>query len=370
MVSINSRDFDNSIVFSGRGDQKNNFLMELYLGNEKDREKMFNIFDYDVEKFMSSVDAVHQANVKTYEAKKQELQWSPHFDMYAKASVDFPYYSRKELYPVIHPMRTGNDVVEKLPEDFYAYRKNIDFNNVALSHYAPFVRFLSHMLGNLAAIRYHNHFTQADLALKTNIHKLDIADTLIKNEKMKNIVLNNIAFSYLLEDQNVVNNQKFLETYHRYSTDNSQKNEILKIGRAIQQLTAGKPLPRVALMDVNGRGIATDSVDTGNTVFFFWTQKATGHLMEAHKKALYFRQKYPQYRFVAINVDNNQENWVKTLGNYRFDGIVEWRAADFDDLRDKWAITKIHRTIVTGPDGKIKNAFTNLFDVGFEENLR
>ncbi|HQX05092.1 MAG TPA: hypothetical protein PKZ44_13330, partial [Flavobacterium sp.] len=31
MVRINSMEFDESIVFCGRGDEKNNFLMELYL---------------------------------------------------------------------------------------------------------------------------------------------------------------------------------------------------------------------------------------------------------------------------------------------------------------------------------------------------
>jgi hypothetical protein len=33
MVRVNSRDFDESIVFCGRGEEKNNFLMEIYLKN-------------------------------------------------------------------------------------------------------------------------------------------------------------------------------------------------------------------------------------------------------------------------------------------------------------------------------------------------
>ena len=61
----------------------------------------------------------------------------------------------------------------------------------------------------------------------------NIADTLIRNEKVKNSILNNIAFSYLLEDQNMVNNQKFLDIYRKYSTDNSSKNEILKMNKCI-----------------------------------------------------------------------------------------------------------------------------------------
>ena len=33
MVTLNSKDFDGSLVFCGRGDQKNNFLVELFLKN-------------------------------------------------------------------------------------------------------------------------------------------------------------------------------------------------------------------------------------------------------------------------------------------------------------------------------------------------
>ena len=51
MVHINSKEFDESIVYCGRGDEKNNFLMDLYLKNEKDRSTLFDVFDYDFQKF-------------------------------------------------------------------------------------------------------------------------------------------------------------------------------------------------------------------------------------------------------------------------------------------------------------------------------
>lgn len=369
MVSINSHDFDNSIVFSGRGDMKNNFLMEMYLKNEKDRENMFMVYDNDIKTFNKRIDSTYKKNIQLYNTRKEEIQWKEEFDRFAKAAVDFPYYSKKELYPVIHQLRTGNDVIEQLPHDYYDFRKNIDFNNVDLSNYSPFVKYVSHMLNNMASINYHNHFTEADLSLKTNTNKLDIADTLIKNEKMKNIILNHIAFTYLLEDQNMANNQKFLDVYHKYSTDRSQKNEILKIGNAIKLLKAGNPLPKVNLIDTNGNHVTSDSVITKGAVIFFWTENATTHLLEAHKKALAFKKKYPNYAFIAVNLDDNQEKWLELLGNYNFAGITELRTANFEDLKAKWAITKIHRTIVLSPNGNIKNAFTNLFDNNFEECL-
>lgn len=370
MVRLNSKDFDASVVFCGRGDQKNNFLMEQYLRNEKEKDELFESFDYDITKFSKTIDASYKHSQQFYEGKKEEIRWSDEFDAYAKAAVDFPYYSRKELYPMIHKLRTGNDVYESIPKDFYAFRKNVDCNNVALSHYSPFVMYLSNMLNNMGAINYHNHFTDADLALKTNINKLNIADTLIKNEKVKNTILNNIAFTYLLEDQNMVNNKTFLETYHKYSTDRSQKNEILKIGDAIQLLTTGNKLPKVSLINSKGETISSDSFTNKKTVLFFWTENALSHFEAVHKKVMAFHIKHPEYQFIGVNLNDPEEAWHKLLDEYTFSGISEYRCADFEELKAKWVITKIHRTIVLGENGNITNAFTNVFELNFLDELK
>ena len=305
-----------------------------------------------------------------YNNKKNEIKWSDEFDVIAKAAVDFNYYSKKELYPMIHKIRTGNDAYESIPKDFYIFRKNIDFNTETLSSYSPFVMYLSHMLNNMGTINYHNHFTEADLALKTNINKLNIADTLIKNEKLKNVILNNIAFTYLLEDQNMAYNQEFLKTYHKYSTDKSQKNEINKIGNAIQSLKVGNDLPEVELLDANGKVVSSKNFAAKNTVIFFWTSRAKSHFEAVHKKIVNFNKQYPNYQFIAINLNDSEEQWKKILSSYKFVGTTELHASDFENIKYKWAINKIHRTIILDKNGKIKNAFANIFDSQFEDNLK
>lgn len=370
MVHINSKDFDESIVFCGRGDQKNNFLMDLYLKNEKDKSTLFEVFNYDLPKFNKNIDSSYASAEKFYNAKKEEIKWSEGFDVYAKAALDFHYYSKKELYPVIHKARTGNDVFNQMPKDYYAYRNTIDFNNEQLKDYTPFVMYISHILNNLGAINFHNHYSSVDLALKTNINKLNIADTLIKNEELKNTILNTIAFNYLIEDQNMVNNKKFFETYYKYSTDKSSSNEILKIGNAIQLLKVGNQLPEVELVDTSGKIVPSGSLLKNKTIVFFWTENANSHLVAAHKKVLALKLKYPDYNFVGINLDSDQAKWKETLSKYKFDGIRELRANNFEDIKAKWAIIKVHRTIILDKNGLIKNAFTNLFNVDFEDNLK
>src|SRR5574343_217648 len=95
-VHIDSKDFDQSIVFCERGDQKNNFLMEMFLRNEKEKNNMFETFDYDVKKYNAYIQKVKSDNQKFYTSKKEEINWSDDFDVYAKGMYLYPHYTRKE----------------------------------------------------------------------------------------------------------------------------------------------------------------------------------------------------------------------------------------------------------------------------------
>jgi peroxiredoxin len=226
------------------------------------------------------------------------------------------------------------------------------------------------MLNNVSNIKYHNHYTEVDMALKTNVNKLKIADTLIKNPKVKNIIINTIAFQYLLEDQNMVNNQTFFDTYNTISTDKSTKNEIRKIGNAIKLLNVGKTLPNIQLIDKQGNKVNSEDLITGNTVFFFWTEKLYSHYVAAHNKVIDFQKKYPNYTFIAINLDNSNATFNKIIEQYNFNNFKEYRCSNFEEMKSKWAITKVHRTIIVNKDKTIKNGFTNMFEVNFEDNLK
>lgn len=368
MVRINPVEFDESIVFCGRGDEKNNFLMELYLKNEDDKNKMFDVFDYDVAKFISNCDSSYESKKKFYDTKKEQIKWNDGFDLYARTMLNFHHFSKKEIYPMAHKMRTGENVNDKLPADYYHFRKEVEFNNKLLVSYSPFVRYLTHFLGNVSFNQPNTNQENEDLDL--HIHKLNIADTLFKNEKIKNKILHNIAFSYLLEDQNITNNQKFLARYNELSTDKSMMNEINKIGASIQNLKKGNDLPNVTLIDLNGNTLNSQSVLNRKTVIFFWTENADSHLLAVHKKALDFYKNNPDYQFIAINIDEDQAKWKKVLENHRFGTINEFRARNFEELKDKWVITKLHRTIILDETGKIHNGFVNLFDVKFGEYLK
>lgn len=370
MVRMNANELDESIVYCGHGEEKNNFLMEMYLKNHNDQTNMYSIFDHNPEKFNKIIDSSYKIKEKFYNQKKQDIKWNKEFDVYAKASLDFSHYLKKEIYAQAHAVRTGKKN-HYMPKNFYDYREQINFNDVQLNNFSPFLVYLNAMINNIALEQYTKKTTPAEDALSFNITKLNITDSLIKNEKIKNNILNNIAFIFLIEDQNIINNNDFLERYYQLSTNDSQQNEIKKIGDAVLLLNLNSPLPIVKLTNEKNEIIDLNALlNNKKTVIFFWTSKAKSHLEAAHRKAKMLQTKYPEVQFLAINIEDSPEDWKKLLNQYNFDGITELRAKDFKEIKDKWVITKIQRVMVTNPDATIKRSFTNLFNVKFEEDLK
>lgn len=368
MVRLNTFDFDNSIVFCGRGDEKNNFLMELYLKNETDKSLMFDVFDRNVKLFTKNIDSSFALRQSFYLKKKAEIGWNTDFDLIAKASLDFHQITKKEIYPYAHQFRTGENIRTSLPKDYYKHRKEVDFNNAILTNYSPYIKYVSAMLNNVAL--QSNKQDLNENSLENNITKLNITDTLIKNEKVKNVVLNNVAMMYLLEDQNMYNNQKFIERYLELSSDASQENEITEIYNSVQNLKVGNKLPLIKLFDAENKEFDLLSSIKKPTVLFFWTTPAESHIIAAHKKAQEFKTKFPNYDFVAININDSESKWKNALKKYNLKTFKELHTDNFEAIRKQWVITKVHRVIVLNADGTIKNGFANFFDVNFEQNLQ
>ena len=368
MVRVNTFDFDNSVVFCGRGDEKNNFLMELFLKNEADRSIMYDNFDKDVKSFIKNIDSSYAIRKSFYLKRKAEIGWDENFDAIAKASLEFHHITKKEIYPYAHQFRTGENIRTKLPSNYYEHRKDVDFENALLINYSPFIKYVSVMLNNVALQK--DELDLNENSLENNIEKLNITDTLIKNQKVKNVVLNNVAMMYLLEDQNMYNNQKFIDRYLKLTTDEKNKKEISEIYSSVQNLKVGNRLPKINLINVSGQTTDINSLIKKPTVLFFWTSGAESHFVAAHRKINELQAKYPDYNFIAINVNDIKSKWENTLKKYNFDGITELRCENFETIRKQWVITKIHRIIVLNADGTIKNGFANLFDVNFEQNLK
>lgn len=366
-IRLNTRDFDHSIIFSGRGAEKNNFLMTLTVKNLVDESTRHENYDLPLHRFISKQDSTHAARTTFYLRNKAIIGWDNGFDSYAKAKLDLHFFSQKEIYPLAHFLRTGEDVRKELPADYYSFRKKVDFNNENLIQYSSYTRYLSIMLNalsNASEIEFNK-----ERRLDNNIEKLNIIDTLISNAKVKNTILDNITYIYLLEDQNLNNNDKFLERYFELSTDDSQHDEISNIQRSVQNLKYEQRLPDVDLIDIKAKEVHINQVFKKPTFVFVWTKNSFGHAEAAHRKAMKILQHNPKIDIISVCIDGEQEEWVDFVANYNHPNLIKVRSTNFNQMRDKWIITKIQRSMIINADGSIRDPFVNIFDPHIETQL-
>ena len=368
MVRLNSNDFDNTLMFCGRGDEKNNFMMELFLKDAELKNNMFDIYGNDERKFSKYIDSSYQTTKKLYQKRKSFINWSEEFDEIAQANIELNYAVKKEMFPIIHEFKTGNSIKTNLQKSYYQFRKKINVNQPNLLHYAPFINYMTSMLNNI--VLTNSKGSLDDMSLENNIKKLEIADTLIKDQHVKNLVVNNIANMYLLSDQCSESNEKFFNLYSKMVTDKKLKSKVMLTANTIKKLGCSKTLPEVNLVDTQNKPVKIKDLIRKKTIIYFWTKHSDSHSVYSHKKVDELKQKYPDIQFIAININNTQEDWTKEIKAKNFSNSIEVRAVDFEELKNKWVINRVYRTLIINKDQTINNAFVSLFDANFESNLK
>jgi hypothetical protein len=368
MIRLNSNDFDNSLMFCGRGDEKNNFMMELYLKDMKLKNDLFDVYEQPEKVFSKYIDSSNQNIKNLYNKRKAFINWSEEFDEVAKTNILLNYAYKKEVFPIVHEFKTGENIKTDLPKSYYNYRKKIDVNQANLLYYSPFINYMTSMLNNIVLTKSKGNLD--DMSLENNIKKLEIIDTLIKNKHVKNLVVNNIANMYLLSDQCSINNGKFFTLYSKMVSNENMKAKVMKTASNIQKLRNNNVLPEISVLDTNNKRVVINDLITKKTIIYFWTKQSDSHSFYSHKKVDELKAKYPDIQFIAININNTQEDWLKEIKTKKYSNSIELRALDFEELQNKWVINKVYRTLIINKNGTINNAFVSLFDANFESYLQ
>ena len=364
LIRLNTNSFDESLTFSGRGEGKNNFLIELFLKLQDDRGLVFDRVDLELDEFLLKIESSKNDIVKYYNKRKQHISWDETFDFYTKSMIDLYYYSLKEYYPMAHHVRTNHNLNKELPQDYYGFRQNIDFNNKLFTHFPPFMRYLTNYMSNIAHQKTEKFADDEDYLLKINLLKLNLTDTLFKNIETKRKLFSNIAYSYLSEDQDVEYNKTFIDNYIKITEDDAVDKDINTIGTHIVNLSKGNKLPQICLNNATGIKVNTE-VFTQKALVFFWTSKHANHQMKTMSKMIELKENHPSYQLIAINLDQDQTEWLNQIKNMNTNDIIHFQACNKEEIVEKWVILKLQKTIILNNKGQIDHAFLNMYDPKF-----
>lgn len=365
-IRLNTVAFDESLVFSGTGEEINNFLLELFLASEEESSIINSAYHLESEDFSYSIDSLAQGKLDLLDNLRTEGGLTDKELKIAKASIVYQYNTFKEKYPFVHRKYTKDKKIKELPIDFYDYRKDVNFGDSDLTYLRPYYNYMNHHFGNISFMscshqcKIKNNVVKNELHF--NKHKLKLIDSIIEEKELKDNLFRNVAFDYLLKTRDVEENNKiFIDQFRELSSNNRHIEEIDGLYESIRNIQPNELVPDVVVSDSNGEKISIREISKDRkTVFYFWTGANKMHFNEVTKRVMSLASKKPDYLFIGINIETEEPNWKGMVRTSGLDPSNQYRSDNFEELK-KALIIYPFNTCIIAEDGKIVDAFSNIF---------
>ncbi len=373
LFRLNTLDFDESLVYTGKGAKKNNYLINEFLENEIEEKYIFKLCQLTSTVYQNRIDSLRALKLKKFKTFKSKYETSPLFEKIARANIDYDYYSSKEVYPFVHYGKNKEDILKSLPEDFYSYRKNINYNDDLSIHYYKYNKFLRYSLSNISMKEHYlhsnnKHFNRFSLCY--NLDRLKLIDSLITNTSIKDGLLYDLAMSYISNNKHVENNNIILKSYLSKAKSEKKKQKMISFTNSLNELKIGSNVPDIKLVNHENNEVDMEAIIDAPTVISFWSHTYHKHFKDSHKEIKKLRIKYPEVVFITINIDDyGLEKSKKSLKRNRFSCKNEYVFKNPKEATKALAIHPMTKAIIVDQNKKIVNNNTNIFSVKFEKQL-
>ncbi len=374
MVYLNTLDFDESLVFSGNGNEKNNFLTDIFLQNEKETDKIVSYYQLPANAFVRKMDSLRAVKKSALNKLKNEIGVSGRFEKVALAGINFINFRARELYPFVNTSHVETSSLN-LPDGYYDYRKEVDMDDTVLMSYYSYKKYLVSYMNNVSYFKCltdcKTQPVSTKFSLHHNLHKLSLIDSLTANPSIKDMLLQDSAVSFLVNEEDSTSVSEFMGRFDKIIRNREIKNDIDALAKNVLKISKGSMLPEIWVVNAKGETVNLTQLLKGHeAVICFWDSNLIGHFKNEHEKIATLKQKFPNIKFMAISTSVNHNQWLDELTYNKLDPENEFRALDFKKLSEDLVIKNITRTFLVKSDGTIKDASLNLFDPAFEAYLK
>lgn len=374
LVRLNTLEFDESLVFTGKGSKKNNYLIELYLESEKENQRNVKLSKLDASAFSKNLDEKRKDKLNEFSFFCKKNKTSSLFEKIGKATINYNFYANLESYPFTH---FGNANVikqsETLPKDFHNYRNEISYSDDDLKIIYPYTKFLNIHINNLALKNYYKTTKDTILnrrSLAFNLERMRLMDSLITNESIKNKLLKYSIISFINLSKDYDDRSKMLNAYLNYSTSDDDKKHTSKLVNSLNNLKPGSSIPNIKLVNTNEQIVSLKKLVNKPTVIAFWDVGMKSHFQDNHERIYKLRERYPDINFIFINISATNYNvWKRILLSNKFSLANEYKFVNSIEARQALALIYINKIILMNDKGQIVDANANMFSLNFEEKL-
>ena len=368
LIYLNTWDFDESLIFSGKGSGKNNYLINLYLQQEKTEKEFKRNYRLNETDFSAVIDEGIKKQMELYNEflATQEAAPSPFFDKLAKTGIHVPFYFYKERYAYNHKKAMGLEKRPELSDNFYNYRDLIELNDESLLDYGWNLAFINTFLYNLA---YDEKMKDPENRI-FELELMKIVDDRIHIEDFRNSLLAKGAWGALSNNRLSAEDAEKVHAYFFGQCSNDDyKAEFKKSLAQKEKITEGRELPKLTAYNLDNSEVEINAlIKNSNAVIYFWPTEL-GRIEMLNEKLNYLKKNHPEVVFIGIERNKTDQEWREFVTSKKLPKEHQFKLAKNSDSYS-WYAGDMERTIIINDQGKVENGYLFFLDSNLNHHLK
>ncbi|QTE22940.1 TlpA family protein disulfide reductase [Polaribacter cellanae] len=354
MLRLNTWDFDESLVFTGKGAARNNILIDCFLEDENDNRFFYSLNRLKPAAYKKKIDSILEQKLITYQTYIDEHpNETAGFRKVLKTALTFPIYSRLERYPTEHLRYKGLKDFPKVNASFYDYRNKIDLNSDSLMYYTPYASYIKNYLYNYTfSLGYkpmRNHYSS-----KFTVDLLNTINNKINSKESKNAFLKKTVLDHFYDKSSCDINEEAFNTFVKFSTNKEDKKIIKKLVEDSKKFKKGDKVEGFTIFDFTKHPIKIEEIiKNKNTVLFFWNPEHASKEYIA-PRIKYFQNNFPKLQFLIVKIDGNDKDRIEKLD------IKEQYYINETSNANSFLTSKMPRTILINTNGIVENGYASI----------
>ncbi len=273
LIRVNTLAFDESLHFSGRGNERNNFMSEMFLQDENNSQLLLSFHEYTPTVFLQKADSIKQQRLDHLQRVSKKRKLSEDFSKLATDVITYENNDLKERYSYL-VNKYYRQYSKQFPEDFHNYRKEIDFNSVALQCSPAYKRLLeNYFINESLSWCAGSGLDQADCYSLSNVEnvkaRLRKAGELVTLPTLRENVLEKIAVRGIVTSKSREDIVSILSELKTQNLSPEDLEEMEQLGTVQLAYLPGTSLNNVPLLNMAGELVKMEEILKKPTVIFF-----------------------------------------------------------------------------------------------------
>jgi hypothetical protein len=361
----NMSDFNASLVFSGSGSGKNNFLIDTYRNISQEVGYLSSKYVLDARAFRQIIDSLQVEKKDAWANFSEQSQLTPLAQKITQAAYVYPYANRRERYALIR----GKTATNK-DSTFFNFRKFLNYGERDLVYFEPYIAYMMSYLSQ-EALEEGQLFVQEKNRTEFNIKRIQLIDDRISNPVLRSVLARTVAYEELLNFRNHAYHENFLQFFINVNTSPNYLNEILSLHASLIQMEPGQQLPVVEIETNTGNIVASNEAFSGQrTVVYFWSQTQMNHFKRTQERVKTYQERFPNYRFVGVCIQPYNDLVRNYQSIMKIPPENQFALVNFERASSEWVITLLNKGIIIDENGRILDGFGNFSSSTFVETLK